>query len=107
MADEQAAIQAHSPGSGAYGIPQALPASQADAEDPRDKAARLRREAAEIEATLPAPENTVRVKVEEPHTEFHFGAVSVGTEYTHVPASYLADFQNAAEAAGVTLTTEG
>ena len=85
---------------------QARPDAPADNEDPRSKAARLRREAAEIEATLTADEGHTRVKVEAPHIQFEFGGTLIGDEFVPVHNTKLADIQEAADAAGVTLTIE-
>ena len=74
-------------------------------EDPRARAAALRREAAQIEASLGGPA-TVNVKVGPPHAELHFGGMFVGTEFVPVPAGRLASLQQAANDAGVTLITE-
>jgi hypothetical protein len=82
------------------------PADPGADEQPRDKAARLRREAAAIEATLPRAEGTTRVKVEPPHSELSRGAVVVGNEFVPVSNFQLADFIAAADAAGVKLTIE-
>jgi hypothetical protein len=84
----------------------ARPAQPEAKEEPRDKAARLRREAAEIEAGLPAPDDTVRVKVEEPHIQFEFGGTVIGNEFVPVHTMRLTEVQQAADAAGVKLTTE-
>lgn len=110
MADEQAGSQAEG-----QAVPQpadvirtatAAQAKPAE-EDPRAEAAALRARAAEIEAGLPAPEGTTRVKVESPHSEFSFGGVVIGPEYTPVSDLLLPGVQQAADAAGVKLTTEG
>lgn len=85
---------------------QAAPSVLADKESPVERAARLRRELAEAEASLPAPEGTTRVKVEPPHDGLHFGGISVGNEFVPVNTHQLSDLQAAAESAGVKLTTE-
>lgn len=74
--------------------------------DPRAEAAALRRRAAEIEASLGGPA-TINVKIEPPHSELHFGGIYVGNEFVPVPRTRLASLQQAADNAGVTLTTEG
>jgi hypothetical protein len=86
---------------------QARPAPLPEEESPRAKAARLRREAAEIERSLPQVEGTVRVRVNLPHSEFHFGGVHIGNEFVPVNAALLADVMQAADNSGVELITEG
>lgn len=81
-----------------------------EAEDPREKVSRLRAEASRIEASLPPPDlppGRVRIRVEEPHSEFTAAGVTVGRGWTEVHQLLApALFQSAAEA-GVTLTQEG
>jgi hypothetical protein len=48
-----------------------------------------------------------RLKVEPPHSSITFGGVTVGTDYTDVPAPVAADIVSEASAAGVTITQEG
>jgi hypothetical protein len=74
--------------------------------DKRARAAELRREAAALDA-LAGGIRTVNVKVEPPHSELHFGGLSVGNDFTPIPADRLASLQGAASNAGVELTTEG
>lgn len=66
----------------------------------------LRQEADKLEAGLHGPA-TVKVKVELPHSELHFGGLFVDNEFTPVPLERLASLQQAAENAQVTLTVEG
>jgi hypothetical protein len=112
MADEQADSQAGT-------VPEAVdvirPPSTADqarpapapADDsPEGRVARARAELAEAEAALPRQPGTVNVKVEPPHSEFHFGGISLYGDYTPVSESMLSHVQQAADAAGVKLTTE-
>jgi hypothetical protein len=75
-------------------------------EDPRARAAALRREAAELEASAGGPA-TINVKIEPPHSELHFGGTFVGNDFVPVPRTRLAAIQQAADNAGVTLVTEG
>lgn len=88
--------------------PESQPAKVASAvpEDPRAKAARLRAEAAAIEASLPAGPGTVKVKVAPPHHYFSFGAARLGPEYSEIPAAALAGVMQSAAEAGVTLTIQ-
>jgi hypothetical protein len=50
---------------------------------------------------------TVRMKVESPHSEMHFGGVKVGTVFTEVPAHFASALSQAAAESGVTITQEG
>jgi hypothetical protein len=50
--------------------------------------------------------DTVRLKVEGPHTEMIFGGTSIGTDWTDVPASQVSHIMNAAAGAGVTISRE-
>lgn len=68
--------------------------------------ARLRAELSDAEQALPKQPGTVMVKVEEPHSEFHFGGVSLCGDFTPVNALLLPHVQQAADSAGVKLTTE-
>lgn len=106
MADEQVTPQPADVVRPPATTAQAAPAAREPEESPADKAARLRREAAEIEASLPAPEGTARVRVEPPHDGLHFGGISVGNEFVPVNVYQLSGLQAAAESAGVKLTTE-
>jgi hypothetical protein len=46
------------------------------------------------------------MKVEEPHAALTYGGVTVGTEFTTVPAALAAPITEAAADAGVTITQE-
>lgn len=48
----------------------------------------------------------VRLKVEEPHSQVTFGGVTVGREFTEVPAAVAADLVSGAAEAGVTVTQD-
>jgi hypothetical protein len=48
----------------------------------------------------------VRLKVEEPHSAVTFGGVTVGRDFTEVPAAVAADFVSGAADAGVTVTQD-
>lgn len=85
---------------------QTRPAPAPADDSPEGRVARARAELAEAEAALPHSPDMVRVKVEPPHTEFHFGGVSLYGDYTSVNALHLPNVQQAADAAGVKLTTE-
>jgi hypothetical protein len=114
MADEQAASQA-----GTQAVPQAAdmirPPSTAAAarpapppadDSPEGRVQRARAELAEAEAALPKQTGVTNVKVEPPHAEFHFGGSSVYSDFGPVNDLLLPHVQQAADAAGVKLTTE-
>jgi len=75
-------------------------------DDKRDKIASLRAEADELEATLPPPADTERLKVEGPHEAFTFGGTWVGNDWSPVPVHLVAGVMQAASEAGVTITQE-
>jgi hypothetical protein len=81
--------------------------------DPRDaELAKLRQQVAELQAAAPAEPGAgeVAIKVEEPHSEFHFGNLRLSREFRAVPARLAAEIHSAAHEAGVRLTqkeTEG
>ena len=83
------------------------PAPPSDDSNPIARAAALRREAARLEQEAGAGTPTINVKIEPPHSELHFGGTFVGNDFVPVPRSRLAAIQQAADNAGVTLTTEG
>jgi hypothetical protein len=85
---------------------EARPAPPSDDSNPLARAAALRREAAEIEASAGGPP-TINVKVEAPHESILFGGMYVGNDFVPVPRNRLSALQQAADNAGVTLTTEG
>lgn len=69
----------------------------------RERVEKLRAELAMAEAALPAPAGTVRVRVAPPHDSFTLGGVTVGPDFTPVPAGALTRMMSAAADAGVTL----
>jgi hypothetical protein len=82
--------------------------------DPRDaELARLRQQVDELKAAAEPAEpgdDEVAIKVEEPHSEFHFGNLHLGREFRAVPVRLAAEIHSAAVEAGVRLTqkeTEG
>ncbi len=79
------------------------PAAPSPQEDAADRVEKLRAQLAEAEAGVPAPLGTVRVRVAPPHDSFTVGGVSVGRDFTPVPAGALAQLSAAAADAGVTL----
>jgi hypothetical protein len=109
MADEQAGSQAaqaadviRPPSTADQTRPAPAPAD----DSPEGRVAAARAALAEAEAALPRQPGTVNVKVEPPHSEFHFGGISLYGDYTPVSESMLSHVQQAADAAGVKLTTE-
>jgi hypothetical protein len=72
-------------------------------DDPRERAEKLRAELAMAEAALPAPPGTVRVRVMPPHDSFTLAGVTVGPDFTPVPAGALTGLMSAAADAGVTI----
>lgn len=72
-------------------------------DDPRERAAKLRAELAMAEAALPLAPGTARVRVMPPHDTFTFAGVTVGPDFTPVPAGALTGLMSAANDAGVTL----
>jgi hypothetical protein len=48
----------------------------------------------------------VQMKVEAPHASISYGGLTVGTEFTTVPANLVAAITEAAADAGVTITQE-
>jgi 2-oxoglutarate dehydrogenase E2 component (dihydrolipoamide succinyltransferase) len=58
------------------------------------------------QAAAAADEGAVRMKVEGGHASLSYGGVTVGTEFTTVPAALAAPFLEAAADAGVTITQE-
>jgi len=86
---------------------QTRPAPPGDDSNPLARAAALRREVARLEQAAGEGPATINVKIEPPHSELHFGGTYVGNEFVPVPRSRLSAIQQAADNAGVTLTTEG
>jgi hypothetical protein len=80
------------------GRPQPAPAVSA-----QEQIDKLRAALAAAEAAVPPPPGTVRVRVAKPHDSFTLGAVSVGRDFTPVPAGALTGLMSAAADAGVTL----
>jgi hypothetical protein len=80
-------------------------AKAAPPEDLSAKAADLERQLAEVRAKA-AGQDTVRLKVEEPHEAFVHGGLVVGTDFTDVPASAVPAMMEGAANSGVTLTQE-
>lgn len=79
------------------------PGKQPSQPDPAERAEKLRAQLAEAEAAVPPPPGTAKVRVEPPHDSFSVGGVTVGRDFTLVPAGALAGLLGAAEAAGVTI----
>lgn len=71
--------------------------------DPAERVGKLRAELAVAEAALPPAPGTVRVRVAPPHDSFSVGGVTVGPDFTPVPAGALAGLLGAAADAGVTI----
>lgn len=69
----------------------------------RERIERLRAELAMAEAALPPAPGTVRVRVMPPHDTFTLGGVTVGPDFTPLPAGALPQLMTAAGDAGVTL----
>jgi hypothetical protein len=117
MADDQAATQAATQAGQAVPQPasvirtpstaeQTRPAPAPAADSPEGRVAAARTVLAEAEAALPWQPGTIGVKVEPPHSEFHFGGVSLYEDFRPVNELMLPHVQQAADAAGVKLTTE-
>lgn len=122
MADEKADSQADAPAAPALvqqAVPQAVssirppasaeqarPAAPTDDGDPRAQIQALRAKADALESQMRG-DHTVNVKVEAPHGSLLFGGLWVGSDFTPVPRSRLADLERAAADAGAVLTTEG
>ena len=70
---------------------------------PQERVAALRAQLAEAEAALPPVPGTARVRVMPPHDSFTRGGVTVGRDYTPVPAGALTQLMTAAADAGVTI----
>lgn len=86
--------------------PEQIKAQQAPAkQDARDRVAELEAELAEAR-TEAAGQDTTRVKVEPPHSQFTHAHITVGTEFTPVPTQAMSALTSAAADAGVTLTVE-
>ena len=70
---------------------------------PQDRVEALRAQLAEAEAALPPEPGTIRLRVMPPHDSFTRGAVTVGRDFTPVPAGAVPELTAAADDAGVTL----
>lgn len=110
MADEQTGTQAVPQPASVIRPPataeQTVPAPAPADDSPEAKVARLRGELADAEAALPRRPGTIGVRVEPPHSEFHFGGVVVGNDFTPVNELQVPSLQQAAARSGVELTTE-
>jgi hypothetical protein len=69
-------------------------------------AAALRKQADELESSVPAAPGTSKLKVEEPHESFSFGAAWVGPDWTSVGDHLVPGVMQAAREAGVTITQQ-
>lgn len=79
------------------------PATPPDQDNARERIEKLRAELAVAEAALPAVPGTARVRVRQPHDSFTLAGVTVGPDFTPVPAGALTGLMSAAADAGVTL----
>jgi glycine/D-amino acid oxidase-like deaminating enzyme len=80
-------------------------AAEPASEDLSAKAADLESQLAEVRAKA-AGENTTRLKIGSDHVDFYHGGVSVGPDWTVVPAHTVPALMEAAAGAGVTLVQE-
>lgn len=71
--------------------------------DQQDRVEKLRAELAVAQAAIPPPAGTVRVRVAPPHDSFTVAGVTVGRDFTPVPAGALTRLMSAAADAGVTI----
>lgn len=83
----------------------AAPAAPAAEEDLSAKAADLEEQLAQVRAQA-AGQDTVRMKVEDPHVAFALGHINIGTEWTEVPNHSVAAIMEGAANSGVTITQE-
>lgn len=74
-------------------------------EDWSAKAADLEAQLAEVRAKA-AGQDTVRLKVEEPHVAFGMGHINVESDWTEVPTHAVAAIMEGAANSGVTITQE-
>ena len=72
-------------------------------DDAQQRVEKLRAELAMAEAALPPVPGTVRLRVMPPHDSFTRAAVTVGRDFTLVPAGAVPELMSAAADAGVTL----
>lgn len=87
---------------------QDAPAAGDDAQPEEDwsaKAADLEAQLAEVRAKA-AGQDTVRLKVEEPHVAFGMGHINVESDWTEVPTHAVAAIMEGAANSGVTITQE-
>jgi hypothetical protein len=63
-------------------------------------------EARNAQPAGPAPDGIIRMRVRPPHSSMHHGGVTVGQDWTDVPASYETRLQTAAIESGVELEQE-
>jgi hypothetical protein len=82
-----------------------LAVSAAMPDDLSARAADLEAQLADVRAQA-AGADTVRLKVEEPHAGFAIGHITIGTEYTEVPAHAVAAIMDGAASSGVIITQE-
>lgn len=83
-----------------------VPAELASPRAAADKIAALEAENAELRASRGnpvVPGGTTRMRVRPPHESMHHGGVTVGQEWTTVPAFYGARLHEAAQDSGVEL----
>jgi hypothetical protein len=76
-----------------------------DEPDLSAQAADLEQQLAKVRAEA-AGQDMVSLKVEDPHAAFIHNGITVGTDFTPVPASAVAAMMEAATDSGVTLTQE-
>lgn len=74
--------------------------------DLSSQAADLERQLAEVRAKAAGEQDTVRVKVEEPHAGIIHNGIWVGNDWTEVPAHVVPDMMEGAANSGVVLTQE-
>ncbi|MGH3300571.1 MAG: hypothetical protein ACRDOK_02615 [Streptosporangiaceae bacterium] len=99
--------------------PESQPPLPEELASPKAAAARIAELTAENEALkaaakanpgdvilAPPPAGTVRMRVRPPHSSMHYGGVTVGQDWTDVPASYETRLQTAAQESGVELEQE-
>jgi hypothetical protein len=97
---------ANTPGRGGLpGLGENLPSVQAEpdgltADEERQLGQLLARQ------TAAAGAGSVAMKVEEPHSELHFGGVTLSREWSNVPAHIAGALAEAAERAGVKLSQQ-
>jgi hypothetical protein len=92
--------------------PAAAPAPQQQAAPATDEAGLTAAEETELGGLLGkrdahlADAGAIALRVEPPHTSISYGGLTVGTEFTTVPAVLVAAITEAAADAGVTITQE-